>query len=107
VRSAGRGGRAVAVLAGPAQVEQRTTAVGAVLAVDDGAGLIDLDDLPDAADAPTGDAEIGPDDAALVPFTSGTTGTSKAVLHTANTLHASTCGALGALVCEDPAPPAS
>ncbi|MDD7918402.1 class I adenylate-forming enzyme family protein [Actinomycetospora callitridis] len=90
---------------GPAQVEQRATAVGAVLAVDDdGTGLIDLDDLPDAADAPTGDAEIGPDDVALVLFTSGTTGTSKAVLHTANTLHASTCGALGALVCEDPGP---
>ena len=93
---------------GPAQVEQRTEATGAVLATDDdGAGLIDLDDLPGPVTtepaAPL-EGEIGPDDVALVLFTSGTTGTSKAVLHTANTLHASTCGALGALVCEDPGP---
>jgi acyl-CoA synthetase (AMP-forming)/AMP-acid ligase II len=62
-------------------------------------------DLPEATDGgPTREDEIGPDDVALVLFTSGTTGTSKAVLHTANTLHASTCGTLGALVREDPGP---
>ncbi|GAA4858545.1 class I adenylate-forming enzyme family protein [Actinomycetospora straminea] len=92
---------------GPAQVEQRIAATGAVLvADDDGAGVLDLDDLPDhpAGDPPPPDREIGPDDVALVLFTSGTTGTAKAVLHTANTLHASTRGTLGALVCEDPGP---
>ncbi|MEJ2859560.1 class I adenylate-forming enzyme family protein [Actinomycetospora flava] len=88
---------------GPAQVEQRLAATGAVLvADDDGGGLLDLDDLPDGPSVGTGD-EIGPDDVALVLFTSGTTGTSKAVLHTANTLVASTRGTLGALVGDEPA----
>jgi cyclohexanecarboxylate-CoA ligase len=90
---------------GPAQVEQRRHATGAVLAADDdGGGLLDLDDLPDASGAPPRDHEIGPYDVALVLFTSGTTGTAKAVLHTANTLRASTRGTLGALVLEDPGP---
>ncbi|WP_433788128.1 class I adenylate-forming enzyme family protein [Actinomycetospora sp. CA-101289] len=89
---------------GPAQVEQRLQATGAVLAADDaGDALLDLDDLP-AGTAPPREHEIGPDDVALVLFTSGTTGTSKAVLHTANTLYASTRGTLGALVLEDPGP---
>ena len=92
---------------GPAQVEQRLHATGAVLAADgEGGGFLDLDDLDDlpAGPAPPREHEIGPDDVALVLFTSGTTGTAKAVLHTANTLHASTRGTLGALVLEDPGP---
>jgi cyclohexanecarboxylate-CoA ligase len=52
------------------------------------------------ADASSGD-EVGADDVALVLFTSGTTGRSKAVLHTANTLYASLVSFLGELVDDD------
>src|SRR6195952_4672262 len=44
------------------------------------------------------DDEIGADDVALVLFTSGTTGRSKAVMHTPNTLHASLASMVGELV---------
>ncbi|MBW0102736.1 AMP-binding protein [Pseudonocardia sp. KRD291] len=56
-----------------------------------------------APDEPSPD-EIGSDDVALVLFTSGTTGTSKAVLHTPNTLHASVRGQMGSLLSGDDAP---
>ncbi|MEJ2887110.1 class I adenylate-forming enzyme family protein [Actinomycetospora aeridis] len=94
------GDEAARALAG---VAPRLEALRTAHALDAPAG--DLADLaavlPDApaADLATPDAaEAGPDDLAVVLFTSGTTGRSKAVLHTANTLWAATRGMLGGVL---------
>ena len=65
-------------------------------------GTVAFTDLvPTSASGSLGEAsddEIGADDVALVLFTSGTTGRSKAVLHTPNTLYASLTSLIGELV---------